>query len=64
MFSDEVTVWAICGQYFLYKTEGSDENNDCFHMVNLENKNATYLIQDFVKNPECELAPLFNIKCR
>lgn len=29
-FLDEVTTWAIHYNYFLFKTEESDDNNDCF----------------------------------
>lgn len=52
--TEEVTVWAICYQYFLFKTEGSDEDSDCFHLINLDNKNTTIMIEDFVKDPECK----------
>lgn len=39
----------------MFKTEEPDEDNDCFHLVNLENGNSTVLIEDFLKDPECEL---------
>jgi hypothetical protein len=54
MLIDEVTVWSIAHEYFLFKTEGSDVNNDCFHLVNLENGNSTFLIQDFVNDKDCK----------
>lgn len=47
-------MWAICYQYFLFKTEGSDEDSDCFHLINLDNKNTTIMIEDFAKDPECK----------
>lgn len=44
---DKVTQWSICNRYFIYRPEGDDEDNEHFHIVDLENKNATYLVQDF-----------------
>jgi hypothetical protein len=39
----------------MFKTEGSDENSDYFHLVNLENENSTVLIKDFVQSPDCKI---------
>ena len=57
-FIEEVTVWAICFNYFLFKTEASDEDSNCFHIVNLDKDNSTILIEDFVKDLECKLKHL------
>ena len=43
----------MCYQYFLFKTEGSDEDSDCFQIINLDNSNTTIMVEDFVKDPEC-----------
>jgi hypothetical protein len=52
--NNKVKRWAICYQYLVYKTEGDDENSDCFTVVDLENniyrKQGSLLIQDFVKD--------------
>ncbi len=38
----------------MFKTEGSDEDSDVFHVINLDNQNTTIMIEDFVKDPECK----------
>eukprot|EP00347_Sterkiella_histriomuscorum_P017370 403349643 len=48
----EVTKWSINFQYFMFKTEAPDEDSDCFHLVNLDNGNATVLVEDFLNDPE------------
>lgn len=42
----------------MFKTEGSDEDSDSFHLVNLENGNSVVLIEDFLINPECNFTIL------
>ena len=54
--SEEITIWAVCFQYFLFKTQDPDEDNDCYHLVNLENGNSTLLVEDFLKAPECKVS--------
>ena len=53
----EITVWTVFYQYFIYKPEEPDENHDCFYLIDLENGNATILIEDFVKDSACKAIP-------
>jgi hypothetical protein len=46
---EEVTVWNIFYQYFIYKPASPDEDHEYFHIVNLEKNNATLLVEDFTK---------------
>lgn len=60
MFIGEISVWAICFNYFLYKGESEERNDvDDIFVINLENGNATHVINDFVNDPSC-IQYLFN----
>jgi hypothetical protein len=50
---DLLTVWTISNDYFIYQPVGEDENSDCFHITNLKKDNATILLPDFIKDPNC-----------
>lgn len=53
---DLITIWAISNEYFIYKPMNEDENSDCYHITNLKKENATMLLPDFLKDPECKIS--------
>ena len=54
---EELKIWAICYDYFMYKPEYPDPNSHCYHIVNLNKKGATLLVQDFMNDPSCTHFP-------
>jgi len=51
--SEEVTFWAILGDWFFYQPSPGDDESDHFFLVNLKRKNATLKIVDFLKDTSC-----------
>ncbi len=44
-FLDEVTLWSIQGRYFVFKLPQGEENSEYIQIVDLENGNATILVE-------------------
>lgn len=49
----EIKIWNIFYEYFIYKPDSLDENDDCFHLHNLKT-GSLYLVEDFIKDSSCK----------
>src|SRR5690606_30865313 len=51
---EEIKIWNVFYEYFIYKPESLDVHDDCFHLHNMKT-GAVFLIEDFVKDNSCTL---------
>mmetsp|Transcript_24584 Transcript_24584/g.38150 ORF Transcript_24584/g.38150 Transcript_24584/m.38150 type:complete len:183 (-) Transcript_24584:2350-2898(-) len=46
----EVQQWAICFDYFIFKTHAPDPESSYFQIYNLERENSITMVEDFLEN--------------
>lgn len=51
---DQVNVWGISNEIFIYKPSKEDTDSDYFHILDLKNGNSTLLVKDPINDPTCK----------